>query len=182
MMQDIAMYLQDITENSIRAESSNIDILIEENESNNTFLFSITDNGKGMEQSTIDHVTSPFFSTRTTRKVGLGIPLLNDLAKGCNGELTITSKVSIGTTIKVKVELNHIDLPPLGKLGEVMMTLIQYAPGIHYNMIYRLNSQEFEFDSFTIKEMLSDVAIDDPTILLWIKDYIDEHIKQTREV
>lgn len=173
-MQDIAMYLLDITNNSIRANSTLIEIhLIDSIQSNRLYL-EIKDNGNGMSEEVMKRVIDPFYTTRTTRKIGLGVAFFKELANQCNGEFHLESKVNIGTTISVNIPKKHWDTPPLGDIPESLITLIQADETIRYIYHYESDSIDFIVDTSEVKKILEDVSILDPSILLWIKDYIKE--------
>lgn len=181
MMEDIAAHILDIAGNSIDAKTNKIDIEIYDSHSNNILSITIDDDGKGMSEEVLNKVLSPFYSSRKTRNIGLGLPFLQDLAKFLNGKFEIKSKEHIGTKVVVSVQNDHIDCPPMGDLGECMMMLIQSNCDIHYTLKYKNDQNEFIFDTLEIIEILGDVSLNETSILLWIKDYINENIKNMKE-
>ena len=175
-MPDIAMHLLDIVYNSIRALAKNIKITIEDLKKENKIEIIIEDDGKGMDEKTIQQVIDPFFTTRTTRHVGLGVPLFKAGVEATGGSFKITSKVDKGTIIHAIYIKDHIDTPPLGNLAETLVTLIQADENIDYYFQYKNDDHEFIFDTKQIKEILENVKINDPEIILWLKDYIKEGV------
>lgn len=177
MMQDLAMYIIEILMNSIHANSHNIICHIEIKTSINQLLIIIEDDGKGMNDELLANVTNPFTTTRKTRKIGLGVAFLQHLCDQCNGDLTIKSKENIGTITMVKLPFDHWDIPPLGNIGQMMMFCIQANANIDFILQYIKDEHTFFFDTKLIKQELGEVNIDEPDILLWIKEYINQGIK-----
>lgn len=181
-MQDLAMYILEILMNSIHADSSFIKLLIEFCREKDLVTIVVEDNGKGMNEEMVKKVMSPFTTTRTTRKVGLGVAFMKELCDECEGKLNIESKVGKGTIVKATYKMSHIDAPVLGDVGEMMMFAIQANETIDYEFVYKEDDNEFIFKTADIREELGDVKLDDPSILLWIKDYINQEIKIRREI
>lgn len=181
MMEDLAMQLLELIMNSIHADSSFIEISIKESVSRNEIQFIVRDNGKGMDDETLKKVTSPFLTSRTTRKVGLGVAFMKGLTEQCNGTFSIKSKVNSGTVIVATVERNHWDTPAMGNLGEMMMCSIQANEKIDFLFIYQTDLQKFVFESKEVKEKIEGVSILEPDILLWVKEYINQGIQLAKE-
>ncbi|MBP8691694.1 MAG: ATP-binding protein [Sedimentibacter sp.] len=176
-MKEISMHILDITMNSIKADASLVEINVEDSKKNNWLKITVTDNGRGMSREIIDKVTDPFFTTRTTRKVGLGIPMLKEACERCGGYLKIESELGKGTKVLCCFERDNIDRAPLGNMGETIMTIIN--SGNNFDLIYthKTDRGEFIFDTREVKEMLEGMDIYDINVLLWIKEYINENIK-----
>ncbi len=121
-MKELALHILDIMENSIRANANKIRVSLVEDSRFNQFVLTIQDNGKGMEKEVLARVRDPFFTSQN-KKVGMGIPLLEQLASMCGGKLDIISQPGEGTTIRATFQKDHIDLPPLGNLPETLMVL-----------------------------------------------------------
>ena len=181
MLQDIAMYILDIGNNSIRADASVINITFTESVLHDRCTLIIKDDGCGMSDKQLEQVRDPFFTTRDTRKVGLGMSFLDQLATQCNGELLIDSKINEGTQMKLSYQKSHLDAPPVGDVASSLITLIQANDKIDYLFRYELDHNSFVLDTITIKELLMDVSISEPSIILWLKDYIDEGLLKLKE-
>lgn len=181
MMQDLAMYILDLANNAIKAQARNIKIYLESNDEEDSLVLTIEDDGCGMGEEMLSKVTDPFCTTRSTRRVGLGLAFGQALADQCEGKLEIYSKLDVGTTISITIKKSHIDTPPLGDIAETMMALIHEDKDKEYYLRFKQNDLEFIFDTVQVKEILGDMSINDPKILLWIKEYINESITQMRE-
>lgn len=181
MMQDLAMYILDLANNAIKAQARSIKICLESNDEEDSLVLTIEDDGCGMGEEMLSKVTDPFCTTRSTRKVGLGLAFGQALADQCEGKLEIYSKLDVGTTISITIKKSHIDTPPLGDIAETMMALIHEDKDKEYYLRFKQNDLEFIFDTVQVKEILGDMSINDPKILLWIKEYINESITQMRE-
>ncbi len=181
MMQDFAMHLLEIIMNSVAADCDLITIRILDDIVSNLISAVITDNGKGMSAEMVERVANPFTTSRTSRKVGMGVSFLKGLAESCDGDFHIESEVGVGTTVSVSARKDHLDTPPLGDLGEMMMMAIQADEKIDYEFTYGNGREEFFFSTREIKEELAGVSLLEPDILLWIKQYINENIMQIKE-
>jgi hypothetical protein len=117
----------------------------------------------------VKKVTDPFVTSRTTRKVGLGIPLLKEAAESCNGSFSIISKVGSGTTVNVEFQHSHIDRMPLGDLSTTFLNLMIAHPLIQFIFKYRVNNEEFYLDDQTIKKELEGVSLTEPVILNFLR-------------
>jgi len=175
-MEEIALHILDLVQNCVEAGASEISIAITECRQENRLTVEISDNGKGMDQATLTAVTDPFFTTRTTRKVGLGIPLLKAAAEQCNGSFTITSSPGQGTDVLVVFALDHIDRAPLGSMADTLAAVF----AVHnVDVVYRheVDGRVFLLDSREIRQLCGD-EIKHPRIIQWLRDYIAEHEKQ----
>ena len=179
-MKELSLHILDIVQNSVKAKATEIGIKIIESPEKNLLEISIADNGCGMSEDFLARVKDPFATTRTTRKVGMGISLFEAAAMQCGGHLEIDSKVGEGTTLYVCFELDNIDRAPVGDMAETMVTIIMSAPDINYVYTHRRSEAEFVFDTKDIKETLGDVPLTTPEILGWIKEYITEGLSECK--
>ena len=172
----------DIAQNSISANASLIEIEVSESTVNKELLIGIYDNGKGMTSEQVQSVIDPFFTTRTTRKVGLGIPLFKMAAEMTGGSLEIESEVGTGTKVRAVFKTDHVDFTPIGDLTSTVVILI--TMNLHTDFIYKrsLDSKEFTVDTRQLKEILGDVPLNEPGIVGWLTDYIKEKTNQLTEV
>jgi len=181
-MQDLSLHILDIAENSITAGSSRIKIKIIEDLKANLFMLEISDNGRGMDKEMFEHACDPFYTTRTTRKVGLGIPLLAQSAKDCNGDLHIHTEKGKGTTITATFQHDHIDRKPLGDIEKTMIVLIASNPDIDFVLEHSKNSELYVLDTSEIKKELGDVPINNMEVIKIIKDDISAWLNQVNNM
>lgn len=184
-MKDLSLHILDLSQNSISAGASLVEINIIEDKASDWLTISIEDNGRGMDKEFLEKVKDPFVTTRTSRKVGLGIPLMQAACQRCEGDLEIESEKNVGTKITATFKLSHIDRAPIGNMAETMLSLI--LAGCNENSIidfvYRhvIDGQEFRMDTREIRRMLgSEVPLGEPDILMWIKDFINEGMENLR--
>ncbi len=180
-MREIALHLMDIAENSIAAGASNVEITIEEDLQNDCLKAAIQDDGRGMDEELLARITDPFVTSRTTRRVGLGIPLLKAAAEACDGGLFITSAPGQGTHLEVNFQRSHIDRMPLGDMVGTMLTLVIAYPKIHWVFRYRANGIEFTFDDEPIKKELEEIPLTEPLILTFIRELLEQGIGQVQQ-
>jgi anti-sigma regulatory factor (Ser/Thr protein kinase) len=181
MMREFAMHIMDITQNSVRAGAENIHITVRENEQTNSLLFSVADDGCGMSEELLRRVRDPFTTSRTTRKVGLGIPMLEQTCETCGGALSIQSAPGQGTTLTAQMEYRHIDRPPLGDMVNTLHVLALMNPTVnltytHHYTTPQGQSREYVLDMGEVKATLEDVPLDDPAVIAWLKEDIQEGI------
>jgi hypothetical protein len=179
-MDDLSLTILDITFNSINAKAKNIWITVDVKSSINLLMITIKDDGVGMSQEMLKKATDPFFTTRTTRKVGLGIPFLKQLTEITEGSFEIQSNIDQGTTIKATFTLNHIDLPPLGDMTETLYTLLIHQDAFDFTYIQTYNEHEICINKKDILDAISGTHPTDPHIAKAIKSYMDETIIQLK--
>ncbi len=181
MMEDLAMHIIEILMNSIAAGASKILLKIKNSIKEDIIEISVEDNGKGMNEETAKKAASPFSTSRKTRKIGMGLAFLKGLCDSCNGIFEISSEEGIGTKVKASIQKSHIDTPELGDIGEICMSSIQANEDLDFTLEYNNDKESFIFSSNEIKKELDGVSLIEPEILLWIKDYINQGIKQAEE-
>lgn len=170
------MHILDIVQNSISAKANLIEIQITEDLKKNIFEVFIRDNGKGMDQDMLTHVTDPYTTTRTTRKVGLGIPLLKHSAEQANGYIKVHSEKECGTSIHATLQHDHIDRPPIGDCAGTIVLLAAANPSIDFKYVHRVNEKKYEFNTLEIKQILEETKINDPKIRGFLKEMILENV------
>ena len=181
-MEDLSLHILDIAENSIVAGAGKIRIKIIEDIKKNLLTIEIADNGKGMDKNTIKKAYDPFFTTKTVRRVGLGVPLLAQAARESNGSISIISKKGEGTAITVSFQYNHIDRKPLGNIAETLIVLITANPGIDFVFEHRKDSHTYCINTAEIKTDLGDVPINNPGVIKFIKDDINKWLNDTKNI
>ena len=181
-MRELSLNVLDIAQNSVSANASLIEIELTEDTKNHDLLIGIYDNGKGMTPEQVENVRDPFFTTRTTRKVGMGIPLFKFAAEMTGGKLDIESEVGVGTKVRAYFKTDHLDFTPVGDMTSTMISLI--TMNLHIDFLYRrkIDVREFTLDTRQLKEILGDFPLNEPSIAMWIQQYINENTKQLMEV
>jgi hypothetical protein len=175
-MRELSLHLLDIAENGVSAGAQNITITIVEDLRTDRLQLAVADDGRGMDAAMVDQVTNPFITTRTTRKVGLGIPLLKLAAEMCDGSLTVESTPNVGTTVNVDFQRSHIDRMPLGDVVGTLLALLVGWPQVHWVLRYRVDDEEFVFDDAPIKEELGDLPLSDPEVIGFLRGALREGI------
>lgn len=176
-MKDIALHILDIAQNAIKAKADCIQIDIEDIDNNN-LVIGIEDNGSGISKELLATVTDPYTTSRTTRKVGLGIPLLKQNAERTKGYINIISEIGKGTKVKAHFKKQHIDCLPLGDIAGVVALLVNANPHINFIYTHKAPKQSYVFKTTEIKKILGNVPINDPEIHQFIKTMINENINK----
>ncbi|HSV87151.1 MAG TPA: ATP-binding protein [Bacteroidales bacterium] len=176
-MKDLSLHILDIAQNSIAAGASHINILMREELHSNRFIIEINDNGCGMSNEMLERITDPYFTTRTTRKVGLGIPLLKQNAEATGGTLTITSQPGKGTSLLATFGHMHIDRPPLGDIAGVVVLLSGANPNIRFTYMHQVENEQYWFDTFEVLEILDGLPISDIRVAQILKEMINENLE-----
>ena len=146
-MEDLSLHILDIAENSISASAKRIEIRIDEDQTNDLLTIEIKDDGKGMDKQTLQKVLDPFFTTRTTRRVGLGLSLLAQATRESNGKIELDSKPGGGTKIKASFRFSHLDRKPMGDIDETLRTLVIGHPEIDFLYEHKKNNSIYRFDT-----------------------------------
>jgi light-regulated signal transduction histidine kinase (bacteriophytochrome) len=173
-MKELSLNILDITENSVKAGATLTEILL--TETTDTLVITIKDDGCGMSDEVLKSVTNPFYTTRTTRSVGLGIPLFKLSAEQTGGNLCITSVRDDGTgsphgtEITATYNKNHIDFTPLGDVISTVVTLIQGHPDTDFLFIHKTLCGEVSLDTRELRSVLEDVPLNSYEVLLWIEE------------
>lgn len=176
-MRTLSEHVLDIVQNSIKANATLIEIIVEENKINNLCSLIIKDNGCGMNKETLRKAADPFFTSRNTRKVGLGLSLLKQNAEASGGSFKLESKLGEGTKVEAIFQLSNIDKPPLGDIWETFyLTLLSYTLG-ELSYKHKTEKGEFSIGSGELREMLGEVSIQQKEI----RDGIIELIKNNLE-
>ena len=171
-MKDLSLHILDIAHNSIRAKAKNITIKISEDAKLDRLSISIIDDGSGMSAEQVESITDPFFTTRTTRKVGLGIPLIKQRADECNGSFSIKSELGKGTELFMEFQHSHLDLPELGDIAGVISGICCSHPGIRFKFDYHNDDIDFLFDTEEVLEVLDGLPINTPEVEMFITEMI----------
>jgi hypothetical protein len=181
-LKEISLHILDIAENSVSAGATEIQVSVAENIKKDELAINIKDNGCGMDAEKLKRITDPFVTSRTTRKVGLGIPFFKAAAEACEGSFAIFSEVGKGTEISVSFRHSHIDRMPLGDIKGTFLDLLIGYPKIRWLFRYDYDENAFEIDSQPIKEILGDLPLSDPQVIKYLRNTISEGIDQTKVV
>lgn len=179
MMPEISLNILDVAENSTRAGASLVEITVNADFRTDRLTVVIKDDGCGMDEEQLSQVTDPFFTSRTTRKVGLGVPFFKYAAESTGGSFSIQSQAGAGTTVTAVFVLSHIDRMPLGDITGTIHTLAVYHPETDFLYRYCYNGESFEMDTRQFKEILGDLPFDMPEISAYIKEYLTENKLET---
>lgn len=175
-MRELSLNVLDIVQNSVKAKAKNIEIEIVENTKEHTLMIGIYDNGCGMSEEQLKSVKDPFYTTRTTRKVGMGIPLFKMAAEMSGGRLCINSQVGKGTNVHAYFNTDNVDFVPLGDMVSTIKMLVTQNTEIDFIYRHKCDDREFAFDTHEIKQILGDVPLNTPEVSEWLHDYLKENI------
>ncbi len=176
-MRELSLNVLDIAQNSVSADSSLVEIEAFENTAKHELTLGVFDNGKGMTKEQLSSVRDPFFTTRTTRKVGLGVPLFKMAAEMTGGSFSIESEVGKGTKVQAFFKTDSIDFTPLGDMTSTVVLLITMNTNIDFVYRFRKDEKSFLLDTRQLKEILGDVPLSEPSIANWLTEYINENTK-----
>ena len=174
-MRELSLNILDIAQNSISAGASLITIEVSESLVDHNLLIGIYDNGKGMSEEQVRSVIDPFFTTRTTRKVGMGIPLFKMAAEQTGGSLEIKSELGVGTEVKAYFKTDSVDFTPLGDVASTVQMLITMNTDRDFLYKHSVDGKEFVADTREIKAILGDVPLDTYEVSQWILEFIKEN-------
>ena len=174
-MQELSLNILDVAQNSVRAGATLTEITVDEQPADDRLTISIRDNGCGMAPEQVRQVTDPFFTTRNTRRVGLGVPLLKMAAELTGGSLEITSEPGRGTSLRAVFGLNHIDRMPLGDIAATICSLVQCNPDIDFLYTFRHGDASFCADTREFRAVLEGIPLSTPEVVAYIGGYIREN-------
>lgn len=166
-MRELSLNVLDIAQNSIAAGAACIRIEVLEDTKAHTLVLGIYDDGCGMTDEQVQRVLDPFYTTRTTRKVGMGIPLFRLAAQQTGGDLEISSKVGIGTSVRATFHTDNVDCTPLGDMASTMCTLITMNTDRQFLYRHRVDGREFVLDTAELTALLEGVPLSDPAVAQW---------------
>lgn len=174
-MRELSLNVMDVAQNSITAGASLIEIRVEEDRQKGELVIFIIDNGKGMSEEQVQRVIDPFYTTRTTRKVGLGVPLFKMEAEMTGGDFSIQSQLGKGTTVRARFVTSHVDMIPLGNINDTILLLVSCNPDRDFRFVHQVDEKELELDTRQLREVLGeDVPLNDPDVVQWIRGYLQE--------
>ncbi len=177
-MRELSLHILDIAQNSIKAEAECLRIVVIEDLASDKLTIKIKDDGTGMDSETVSRVIDPFYTTRTTRKVGLGIPLFKTSAEQCDGYFEIKSHLGGGTEIIAVFKHSHIDRVPLGNMPDTIVTIINACDHIDLVYTHTYNGLTFTLNTREIKKLLDGVPISNLDVIKWLREYINEGLNE----
>lgn len=177
-MKELSLNLLDVAKNSVAAQASRVELILEE-DARGWLTITIADNGQGMSPEFLAQVTDPFTTTRTTRKVGMGLPLYRMAAEQTGGTLDIQSEVGKGTVVTARFDRRHLDCPPLGDLAGTVALLIQGSPELELTYRHTTPAGTAELSASELRAVLGDeVSLAEPEVFGWIVEYLSEQEAQ----
>ncbi len=178
VFRELSQHILDIAENGVHAGAHRLDIDISEDSKTDTLSITVCDDGRGMDEAFLCQVTDPWTTTRTTRKVGLGIPFLKQTAEMCDGSFTITSAPGKGTCVTATFRRSHIDRPPLGDVVGTLLCIIVGYPHINVRYTHTVDGQRFTLDTRDVRAILgNDIPLSDPEVLKFLRETLEEGVR-----
>jgi hypothetical protein len=173
-MRELSMHILDVLENALEAGATRVDVSIEEDLDADRLVIEVRDNGRGMDARTAQRALDPFYTTRTTRHVGLGLPLFKAAAERCGGGLTLESVVGQGTAARAVFQHSHIDRAPLGNMADTLTAFLMSETPAKLVYRHRLGARVFELDTSEIEAQLEGVPLSNPRVREWLRETIAE--------
>ena len=172
-MRELSMHILDVLENSLAAGSTRVELIIVEDLATDRLNITIRDNGRGMGVEQLARVFDPFYTTRRTRHVGLGLPLFKAAAQRCAGDVTLDSELGVGTILCATFQHSHVDRAPL---GDMTSTLVTFLLGGSCDLYYchRVGDREFAFDTAEFRAELGEIALSHPDVRRWLRAFVAE--------
>ena len=177
-MEDLSLHILDIVENAIAAKAKKIDVLIREELNEDRLVIEITDDGIGMDEKVRGKAIDPFFTTRTSRRVGLGLSLMAQAAQEAGGMLRIESELGKGTKVTATFQYSHIDRKPLGSMIETMTTLLLGNPELDISYSHQKEGKAYTLSSHALKERFGNRSLAGPEVIQWLKRHLKEGLAQ----
>jgi anti-sigma regulatory factor (Ser/Thr protein kinase) len=173
-MEDLSLHVLDIAENSIAAGAQHVQIRVQESRQDDLLSIEIIDDGRGMSEDMLQKATDPFFTTRTTRRVGLGLSLFEQAAKRAGGEFKIACSPGAGTKVTGVFQLSHVDRQPLGDMNETLLALVVGNPQIEFTYLHQTDDSEISFSTNEIETQLGDIPINSPRGISAVRKSLEE--------
>lgn len=177
-MEDISLHILDVAENGVIAGANLIKINVDEDVEGDTLRIMIEDNGRGMAPEFLERVLDPFVTTRTTRKVGLGLSLFQQSAREAGGDLSISSTPGLGTMVTVFMSHSHIDRKPMGDMAATMLTLIEGNPEVDFVYTHRKEAREYVLDTRELRSELEEIPLNSPVVVSLIRENLESGLQE----
>jgi anti-sigma regulatory factor (Ser/Thr protein kinase) len=179
-VRELSLHIMDVVENGVAAGATLVDIAVAEDRKGNRLEITIKDNGRGIPADLLEQVLNPFYTTRTTRRVGLGLSLFREASRRCEGDFHIQSREGEGTEVYASFKRNHIDLAPFGDIASSLTTLIMGNPGVDFVYSHDVDGELFQLDTRDVKQELEDVPIHHPDVIQYLTRFIRESLAELR--
>ena len=177
-MEDLSLHILDLVENAIAAKAKKIEISIQEEPKEDRLVIEIKDDGMGMDQEVSQKAADPFFTTRSSRRVGLGLSLMAQAAQEAGGRLRIESELEKGTKVVTTFQYHHIDRKPLGDMTETMTTLLLGNPELQISYIHQKDGKSYVLNSQMLKERFKNQSLTHPEVIQWLRRHLREGLAQ----
>lgn len=181
-MNDLSLHVMDILQNSISAGATLVGLTVEEDTATDIIRIVLEDNGRGMDPDQVARLSDPFFTSRTTRKVGMGIPLFKQTAEQSGGGLTVESEPGRGTKVIATFAWSHIDRPPLGDLANSFVLTVTANPQMDFILHYIYNGKEYRFATTEVKEALDGLSMNHPAVVGMLEEMVRENIGDLKNI
>lgn len=176
-MNELSLHLIDIIQNSVSAGATLIALRITEDTAADLLTLEVEDNGHGMTREQVEKLSDPFFTTRTTRRVGMGIPLFRHSAEQAGGSLDVWSEPGAGTRVRAVFVRSHIDRPPMGDLPASFILMVSANPDIDFLLEYGIDGRTYRFDTVEAREALDGISVSEPAVVRMLTEMVRENIK-----
>ena len=173
-MRELSLHILDVIQNAVEAGATRVQVSIVEDAEEDRMEIEILDNGRGMDAEILEQVKNPFYTTRATRHIGLGVPLFLAATRQCEGDLSLDSEPGKGTRLRATFRYSHIDRAPLGDLPEALFAILLSEHPVDIDYIHRIGTREFRFDSSEIREELAPVPLNHPRVRNWLMEVLRE--------
>ena len=177
-MRELSLHILDVVENGITAGGNCIWIEVDEARKKDQLKIVIRDNGSGMPIEKLENINDPFITSRTTRRVGLGLSLLSAATERCDGTLRVDTRPGKGTEIEATFRYNHIDRAPLGDMAATITTLVTGNPGIDFVYSHRIDGNDFSLDTREIRAEMDDLSLSHPVVIQHLSEIIHSALKE----
>jgi anti-sigma regulatory factor (Ser/Thr protein kinase) len=177
-LKDLSLHILDLVENAIAAKAKKIEISIQEDPREDRLVIEIEDDGIGMDYEVSQRATDPFFTTRSSRRVGLGLSLMAQAAQEAGGSLRIESEPEKGTKVVAKFQYHHIDRKPLGDMTETMTTLLMGNPELQISYVHQRDGKSYVLTSQMLEERFKNQSRTHPELIQWLRKHLREGLFQ----
>lgn len=175
-MRELSLHILDLVQNAVEAGADRVSLEIIESLADDTLTIRIRDNGRGMAEEMRQRVVDPFCTSRTTRRIGLGLPLIEMSTARCDGHLTIESQPGQGTLVEAVYRHSHWDRPPLGNMADTLQSILIGNPTLDFSCRHCVDDRTFRLSSAELSEILGEVPLTQPDILQWLQEYLKENL------